>query len=151
MDMIKRKATFLTAIMIVLLAFLSCNQERIKEQGEAEISEYQERFVYEEWDIDSSGSLGKQELTSGIFESLDINDNDFLSSDEWEGTKFYFEDNNYGAFNEWDLNNDGRLNKKEFETAVAGTDLYEQWDSRSGDGEHSTEIDDTSDTDQNLQ
>ncbi len=133
MDTTKRVTSNTKTVVLFIAAlpllFLSCNEEQVIENGDyVEISEYRERFAYEEWDLDASGVLEERELSEGLFESFDANDDDLISNDEWGVTEFYFTGNDYGAFNEWDLNNDGRLDNEEFEAVVDDVGLFDSWD-----------------------
>lgn len=147
----KTKKSFLIIAAWALIV-TACGEEQVQEHGEwVEISEYRERFVYEEWDLDASGTLEERELASGIFESLDTDENDLLTGDEWRRAEFYFTGNDYGTFNEWDINNDGRLEEEEFNVVVDQVGLFDRWDTND-DGwiegqELSVGVFDTFDTD----
>lgn len=118
--------------LIVLLALVwvaGCEKDQIKEQGETvEISEYQERFIHEEWDYNADGSLEKGEFMDGLFKALDTNKDDRITNIEWEDIETYYPDDEYGTFNEWDVNNDGRLDVDEFETETNNLELFNKWD-----------------------
>src|SRR5699024_6788087 len=115
-------------MLIALLVMAGCGNEQIKEHGETvEASKYQQRFIHEEWDVDSSGSLGKREVATGIFESLDVNHDNYITRKEWDNVELYYPDNTYGSFVEWDLNDDSRVDKNEAETKFKDLDLYEKW------------------------
>ncbi len=133
MEAIKRETSKAKIIALFIAAlpllFLSCDEEQVVEDSDyVEISEYRERFAYEEWDLDASGAIEERELSSGIFESMDADDDSFLSNDEWGETEFYFTGKDYGAFNEWDINNDGMLDEEEFEVVVDKVGLFDSWD-----------------------
>lgn len=54
-------------------------------------------------------------------------EDNFVINDEWAQSEFYFSGSEYGAYNEWDLDNDGRLEEEEFEAAV-DVGLFDSWD-----------------------
>lgn len=115
--------------LLALVWVAGCEKDQIKEQGETvEISEYQERFIHEEWDINSNGSLEKKEFMDGLFKALDTNKDDRITNIEWEDIETYYPDDKYSTFNEWDVNNDGRLDVDEFETEANNLELFNKWD-----------------------
>ncbi len=129
MDTIKKVLIPVSYFTLFASLLIGCNENRIKEDGEViEISEYRSRFVYEEWGIGEYETLQEEAFTRQLFELFDEDGDNFLSEQEWNGSQIYFVGDDYPAFNEWDVNNDGRLEQNEFETVVQKTGVFDRWD-----------------------
>lgn len=72
------------------------------------------------WDADRNQTLSREELSATWRDLWDGNDDDFIDENEWSrATRAWtFKDRDYGTYDTWDTNRDGRVNNEEFDSRM---------------------------------
>lgn len=73
--------------------------------------------VFDDWDTDDDGYINESEYATGLFGVYDANDDGNITEEEWEMT-FNEAWANDGGYNEWNVDNDPRLNQDEFSAGM---------------------------------
>ena len=85
-----------------------------------------------QWGLDEDTPLTYGDLYDVNFNLWDFNNDMVLTPQEWRNAiDTYYPDYDevvYGAFEEWDLNDDNEVSKSEYMEAVLDTDLMKDWD-----------------------
>ncbi len=105
------KSTLLSAVAFALMFFSISSCKVSEEEG------------YSRWDADSNSMIDSNEFQTawgeaGYYARWDANRDNFIEESEWNaGRNSYMRDFNedqLGAFSEWDADGDGRLTEDEF-------------------------------------
>jgi Ca2+-binding EF-hand superfamily protein len=85
--------------------------------------------LFSDWDAEADGTLVESEFASGLFERFDGNDDEALSSSEWDDgiDAWYGEEAVELDFEAWNRDDDDRLSEEEFTDSFAVSELYEDF------------------------
>lgn len=93
-----------------------------------------ENKLLKQWDLNGDGTLSEDELFNGFYKLWDSNKNGFIERNEWvNGIAGFFAIylvSDSGTFDDWDLNNDSKLNEYEFKLAMTKADYFGGWNFR---------------------
>lgn len=89
----------------------------------------QDQGLFDQWDANADSALTGQELGTGLFREWDQNQDDGITEAEWEGAaNVWFGTADFGAFYDWDLDDDRRLSQEEVARGVQERGLLTDMD-----------------------
>lgn len=98
-------------------------------------SSYPESGLFKTWDMDSSNGVDPEEFFTSSYQMWDEDQDGILDANEWSAaTTFYFSTRQFekrGEFDEWDTNNNNKLERNEFAIYARGVAYFEDWDTNS--------------------
>ncbi len=83
--------------------------------------------LFEDWDLNDDNFLDENEFDGSYYQVWDTDNDGILEESEWKDDV-----TNFGLTNEdwdtWDANNDNQVDKNEFNTALEDNNYYSTWD-----------------------
>lgn len=86
--------------------------------------------LFDEWDVDGDGDLSEEEVREGIWGTLDANDDDLITDNEWDAGWF---EGTFADFTNWDDDGNEALTQDEFDGVWNEADLFAEWDDDNDD------------------
>lgn len=106
------------------------------------------REIFMTWDADADGNLAEDEFYQGIYDIWDVDRDGIVTEVEYEdGWSNWFDEDEYVAYADLDLNADGMLTVEEFHTGLTVTGLYDTSEGMLGEEEFTTAVYGIYDTD----
>lgn len=132
-----------TVLISAILAFLliaGCNRETNldfydfdkDESNTIERDEFVEVFTanfYDDWNKTDDPYLDDEAFHQVVFDVWDVDDDDFMTRDEWtSGYDYYFGNYVVVDYDDIDLNKDNYIVYDEYYNVIGDTDFFVEWD-----------------------
>lgn len=131
-------ATLSIAFAILLVA--GCNRQvnldfydfDLNENNQIEESEFVEVFTdnfYQDWNKTDDPYLDDEAFHQVVFDVWDVDDDEFMTRDEWvRGYDYYYGNYVVVDYEDIDLNKDNYIVYQEYYDVVGDTDFFVEWD-----------------------
>lgn len=129
----------MNGLKVLLLSFLftgllSCDRGYddwdANDNDALEENEFHEGFpqtnYYDGWDENDDNLIDQNEFYDGTYSTLDVDNDNFLSSSEWE--LLGDSENDYGEFSLWDTDNDALIDYNEYRENADENGVFTSWD-----------------------
>lgn len=95
---------------------------------------WRDRGLFGRWNTDASDGLTDAELSTGLFNTWDRNEAGITESEWNTGVRTWFpSDASYGAYGDWDANDNNLIEENEFREGLGRHNLFDTWDANRND------------------
>lgn len=116
-------------VMAQNMSFSDFNDDGNQHIGMQEFKEAFTAYYIDDWDNTDNSGLDDEDFYTYTYDMIDTDDDDLLSSAEWDiGYDYYYGEYIEDDYEEYDVNDDGYVSYSEYEDSIIDTDLYVDWD-----------------------
>lgn len=145
MKKLTKKAGILAAVMLMFgTATFAQERENVGNTDVEEFNQYdantdrqwdqdefntrmEENQTYQNWQ-NEEGTLTEDDFNRGTFNRWDVNNDNYLDTDEYTRGNSAWETDYGNNFDTWDRNRDSRLDVDEYNTGMTEAGIYSDWD-----------------------
>lgn len=117
----------------------------VDQDGLIDLGEFKTAFdadhFFRHWDRNGDGRLDKSEYVTAHFAMINLNRDDVIAKSEWDYSgRFWLEKDYNTAFDHWDADGDGRIQRGEFAKHLEAGPVFRLWDTNDDPGLSKAEV-----------